>query len=299
MLGAIPSCILALIVDFVLGKVEVTLTPEGLKSADKIVFRTEKEKKRRIAAAAVLLAVMLILPLCVSLVSSLGTKKGEIVVGRLNFTEAIVLGNIYSQMIQRHTDLAVKEHFNLNGTMISMSAIANGGIDTFTNYTGVLAPNVLKLELSPDTEQLYQAAKKGMEEECDMQVSRPLGFSNAYVFAITQKTSQKYGVIKLSQLLENASSLRLGCTTAFTQREDLLPKLEEEYDVSFGSVDGLEGNIRYQAIASGRVDVIDAFETDALLLDMELVKIEDDISYFPPCQAVSVTRNETIRKYPG
>lgn len=298
LLGAIPACLLALVVDFVLGKVEAALTPEGLKSAEKIIFRTEGERKRRIAAASVLLAVILILPLCVSMASSFRAEKNKIVVGSQNFTEAIILGNIYSQMIQHHTDLDVEERFNLNGTMITMSAMESGDIDTFTDYTGVLAPNVLGMELSSDTEQLYQDVREGMEEEYDMEVSQPLGFSNTYVFAITRETSQEYGIIKLSQLLENASSLRLGCTTAFTQREDLLPKLEEEYNVSFASVDGLEGNIRYQAIASGRVDVIDAFETDAVLLDMDLVKVEDDINYFPPYQAVSVTRNETLRQYP-
>ena len=60
----------------------------------------------------------------------------------------------------------------------------------------------------------------------------------------------------------------------------------------------MEGNIRYQALASGKVDVIDAFETDAILKKMDLVKLEDDIEFFPPYQAVSITRNETLKKYP-
>ena len=60
----------------------------------------------------------------------------------------------------------------------------------------------------------------------------------------------------------------------------------------------MEGNIRYQALTSGKVDVIDAFETDAILKKMDLVKLEDDIEFFPPYQAVSITRNETLKKYP-
>lgn len=38
LLGAIPACLLALVVDFVLGKVEKALTPEGLKPAEQIVY---------------------------------------------------------------------------------------------------------------------------------------------------------------------------------------------------------------------------------------------------------------------
>ena len=63
-------------------------------------------------------------------------------------------------------------------------------------------------------------------------------------------------------------------------------------------MNGLEGNIRYQALTSGKVDVTDAFETDAILKKMNLVKLEDDIEFFPPYQAVSITRNETLKKYP-
>ncbi|MFR4548208.1 MAG: glycine betaine ABC transporter substrate-binding protein [Bifidobacterium breve] len=46
--------------------------------------------------------------------------------------------------------------------------------------------------------------------------------------------------------------------------------------------EGLEGNIRYQAIGSGKVDVVDAYETDAMLEKMDLVPLKDDIGFFPP-----------------
>ena len=179
-----------------------------------------------------------------------------------------------------------------------MSAMERGDIDTFTDYTGVLISNVLKENMSSDPREVYDSVKKGMEEKYNMQVSDSLGFSNTYVFAVTQETAEQYDLTKLSELLDQAGSLKLGCTTAFTQREDLLPKLKKEFQVSFKEVDGLEGNIRYQALSSGKVDVTDAFETDAILKKMNLVKLEDDIEFFPPYQAVSITRNETLEKYP-
>ena len=68
--------------------------------------------------------------------------------------------------------------------------------------------------------------------------------------------------------------------------------------MSFKSVNGLEGNIRYQAIASGKIDVTDAYETDAMLKKMDLISLQDNINYFPPYQAVSVTREEVLNQYP-
>lgn len=62
-----------------------------------------------------------------------------------------------------------------------------------------------------------------------MQVSDSLGFSNTYVFAVTPETAAQCHLTKLSELLAQAGSLKLGCTTAFTQREDLLPKLKKNF----------------------------------------------------------------------
>ena len=298
LLGAIPACALALLIDFILGKIEVALTPEGLKPADKICYHTEKERKKKICWSVTAFVLIFILPCLYTLSGILKPHEKKVVVGSENFTEALILGNIYSLLIQDNTDLDVEEKFNLNGTMITMSAMEGGDIDMFTDYTGVLAPNVLGLGLSTDTDQVYEQVRDGMEDQFDMKVSEPIGFSNTYVFAVSQEVSDKYGITKLSQLLEHAGELRLGCTTAFTQREDLLPKLTDEYGVSFAEVNGLEGNIRYQAIQSGKVDVIDAYETDALLKESGLVVVEDDIGFFPPYQAVSVVRDEVLDEYP-
>lgn len=250
------------------------------------------------ALPACLLALILVVPCFASVYSVFQRKEEKIVIGSENFTEALILGNIYSQLIQDQTDIKVEEKFNLNGTMITMSAMERGDIDTFTDYTGVLISNVLKEEMSSDSKEVYDRVKTGMEENYSMQVSDSLGFSNTYVFAVTSETAAQCHLTKLSELLAQAGSLKLGCTTAFTQREDLLPKLKKEFQVSFKEVNGLEGNIRYQALTSGKVDVIDAFETDAILKKMDLVKLEDDIEFFPPYQAVSITRNETLKKYP-
>ncbi len=298
LLGAIPACLLALLVDFVLGKVEKAITPEGLKPADQIVYLPRKKRMLRQGIALALCAVLLVVPAAASIVDALRSNDDKLVVGAQNFTESLILGYIYSDYISSNTDIEVEERFNLNGTMIAFSALETGSVDMFTDYTGVLAPNVLKLPLETDTDKVYQDVKSGLKEQYNIEVSAPLGSSNTYVFAVTQEVSEQYNLTTLSGLIANASQLRLGCTTAFTQREDLLPKLQQEYNVQFAQVVGLEGNIRYQAIESGKVDVIDAFETDALVIDSNLVRLEDDIGFFPPYQAVNVLRGDVYERYP-
>lgn len=229
---------------------------------------------------------------------SLAKNDDKLVIGAENFTEALIFGYLYSDLIQAKTDIPVEEKFNLNGTMIANAALDSGDIDMYTDYTGVIAPNVLKLPMNTDPDAVYKDVKKGMKDEYDAVVSEPLGSSNTYVFAVPKSVSEKYGLTKLSQLVEQAPNLRLGCTTAFTEREDLLPKFESELGAHFKEVTGLEGNIRYQALKSGDVDVTDAYETDGLLIKEGLIPLEDDLQFFPPYQAINIYRSDVIERYP-
>ena len=262
------------------------------------MYMPRKKRLARRVLALALCAALLIVPTAASVVRSLSDGEDRLVIGAQNFTESLILGNLYSELIQAKTDIPVEKTDNLNGTMITFAALKSGDIDMFTDYTGVLAPNVLKLPMETDPQKVYDDVRDGLREQYGFDVSAPIGCSNTYVFAVSREVSETYGLTRLSQLIEQAPNLRLGCTTAFTQREDLLPKLEKDFQVQFREVSGLEGNIRYQAIASGEVDVTDAYETDAMVLKSDLVRLEDDISFFPPYQAVNVVRNDVYERYP-
>lgn len=49
---------------------------------------------------------------------------------------------------------------------------------------------------------------------------------------------------------------------------------------------------------AGEVDVIDGYATDALLVKTGLIKLEDDLNFFPPYYSVNFTQQSTIDKYP-
>lgn len=298
LLGAIPACLLALAVDLILGKVEKSITPEGMKPAEQIVYVPRKKRLLRRGFAMALCASLLIVPTVASAARKIGDREEKLVIGAQNFTESLVLGDIYSELIEARTDIPVEKTYNLNGTMITVAALKSGDIHMFTDYTGVLAPNVLKLPMETDTEKVYEDVKSGLKEQYDFELSAPIGCSNTYVLGVSREVSQRYDLTKLSQLADLAPDLRLGCTTAFTQREDLLPKMEKEYGIRFKEVIGLEGNIRYQAITAGEVEVTDAYETDALVMKSDLVRLEDDVEFFPPYQAVNVFRSEILETYP-
>src|SRR5690606_37324902 len=54
----------------------------------------------------------------------------------------------------------------------------------------------------------------------------------------------------------------------------------------------------HAAAASGEVDVIGAFSTDARIHEFDLVVLEDDLGYFPPYEAVPVVRGSVLERLP-
>ncbi len=298
LLGAIPASLLALFIDYILARLERAVTPEGLKPPEQI---HRIPRFRRILDRAVtfgLCGILVLFPIEQTAVQSLGRQEKTITVGSTNFTEAIILGNIYSELIERDTDIHVAEKFNLNGSILAFSALENGDIDMYTEYTGTALANLLHQPMDTDPDRVYATVKKQMKENHRIDTSAPLGFNNTYVMSVTPETAKKFGLSKLSDLLGEARQLRLGCTVEFSQRDDSLPKMEKQYGIRFKSVDGLEGNIRYQAIAAGKVDVTDAYSTDALLQKMGLVTLKDDVHFFPPYYAVNLIRPDATEKYP-
>jgi len=56
--------------------------------------------------------------------------------------------------------------------------------------------------------------------------------------------------------------------------------------------------VKYQALASGAVDVIDGYSTDGLLARYDLVTLIDDKRFFPPYEAAAIVSNRLDRRMP-
>ena len=72
----------------------------------------------------------------------------RIVVGSKNFTEQLILGELFAQIIEARTHLPVERRFYLAGTFICQQAILAGRIDLYPEYTGTALTAVLKQQPS-------------------------------------------------------------------------------------------------------------------------------------------------------
>ena len=57
-------------------------------------------------------------------------------------------------------------------------------------------------------------------------------------------------------------------------------------------------DLTYTALASHKVDVIAGNSTDGRIAALDLVQLEDDRHYFPPYEAVYLTRKDALARIP-
>ncbi|EOR28180.1 hypothetical protein SDC9_68835 [bioreactor metagenome] len=297
--GAIPAAVLALVIDWITGKIEEATMPNGIKKSDGTmkVRRTSsnKNRKRNIVIASIL-AIAVVGGV---IVSSISNNSNKITIGSKNFTEQIILGNMLQQLIEDKTDIDVQTKLNLGGTQVAFNALKSGGIDMYVEYTGTGYVNILNItEPNSNTDEVYNVMKDRFKADFGIDVLNPMGFNNTYAMAVSKETADKYNLKTVSDLAKVSGELIAGPTIEFANREDGLLGLNKAYNMNFKTVNPVDGGLRYTALNSNETQVIDAFTTDGLIEQFKLTVLEDDKSFFPPYHAVPIVKEETLEKFP-
>ena len=289
--GAIPACILALLIDFVVGKLESSLSYTSKQKAS-----SKSGNKAKIWMIG-LASIILITAGAFKIYSTVNAED-KIVIGSKNFSESMILGNMLADLIETKTDIQVERKLNLGGTQVAFSAIKNGDIDLYVEYTGTGLVNILNQSPESDPDKVYDYVQKEFKQKYNIELLKPLGFNNTYALAVRQDTASEYGLNTISDLAKVSGNLIMGPTIEFPNREDGLIGLSKTYNIEFKDVKAVDGGLRYTAIDNHKSDVIDAFSTDGLLEAFQLKVLKDDKHFFPPYYAVPIIKEETLKDHP-
>lgn len=292
--GAIPACLLALFIDFLLGLVEKLVTPISLQKGE----TTHRRRNRKIQKSILAISTLLLAVIFIS--TSVGKTQSDrvISIGSKDFTEQAVLGNLAAELIENRTDIAVNRKFDLGGTQVCFGALQSGDVDLYIEYSGTAYSDTLKHPPISDMEEVYQTVKKEFKELYDIEILNQMAFNNTYVLAVTSETAEKYKLETISDLKSTASNMKSGTTFEFLNRDDGLPGLQKVYGFRIGESVSLDGAPRYTALVNHEVDIVDAFATDGLLKKFELKTLKDDKHFFPPYYAMPIVRGDILEQYP-
>lgn len=225
---------------------------------------------------------------------------GTIVVGSKNFAENRLLGELFAQLIEAHTEVEVERRLGLAGTEFCFEALRTGSIDLYPEYTGTGLVTLLGEEPTASKFDALATVRAEFLRRFDLHWLAPVGFENSYELAIRADLARsgERELRTISDLVPVAPTLRAGFGYEFVERGDGLPGLADTYGLSFANVQSILQAPKYQAAAAGAVDVIDAYTTDGRLLVYDLLVLEDDLGFFPPYEAAPLVRGDTLERHP-
>ncbi|EDP68868.1 hypothetical protein CAT7_06493 [Carnobacterium sp. AT7] len=277
LLGAIPAALLAILFDYLLSLFE------------KISF---KKTMITLSILSVIILGLLIAPLLMK------DKEELVIAGKLGAEPEIIM-NMYKYLIEEETDVAVTLEPNMGKTTFVFNALESGDIDVYTEYTGTILATFLNEELnSTDEQDVYKQAKKGLASQYDMTLLKPMAFNNTYTLAVTSELAEQYDLKTISDLIPIADEIKAGFTLEFSDRQDGYLGIQDLYSLKFGEVQTMEPKLRYAAIETGDINLVDAYSTDSELAQYDLVVLEDDRGLFPPYQGAPLMLDETIENFP-
>ncbi len=184
-------------------------------------------------------------------------------------------------LIEANSDIVVEQKMGIGGGTANIHpGIINGEIDIYPEYSGTGWLFVLKEDLINNPDELFAEVKEKYNSEYNIKWMEPYGFNNTFALAMDKNLAEEMNIKTYSNLSSKSNELIFGAEYDFYEREDGLPGLKEVYGFNFKNEVEMDIGLKYDAIKSKKVNVINAFSTDGLLLEYNLKVLEDDKFFF-------------------
>ncbi|HTZ55631.1 MAG TPA: glycine betaine ABC transporter substrate-binding protein [Candidatus Acidoferrum sp.] len=224
--------------------------------------------------------------------------RGTIPVGSKNFTESIVIAEIYAQALER-AGLRVERRLNLGSTQITMAAMAREQIEIYPEYTGTALISVLHHAPITDPQACYTFVRDAFAREYGIVWLDRSPMNNSQGLATTRAIAARYHLRTLSDLAPVASRLRLATIPEFITRPDGLPGLQRVYGgFHFESVRTYDISLKYEALLQGGADIATAFTTDGAIASNHLVVLDDDKHLWPAYNVAPLVTKAALAREP-
>lgn len=219
-----------------------------------------------------------------------------VVVGSKAFPEGRLLSEIVAQTIENKTGLKVERRLGLGGTSVCFDAMRRQEIDVYVEYSGT-GTMLLGSPSTGNPLKVFLETDEAFQRRFGIKWMRPFGFEDSYALAVPAELAERLQLRTISDLKRHSAEIRAGLTHEFLNREDGWKGLAEHYDLQLKVV-GLEHGLAYPAIASGAINLMDAYTTDARLERLGLVTLADNHNFFPPYEAAPVVRQQLLQQHP-
>jgi osmoprotectant transport system substrate-binding protein len=216
--------------------------------------------------------------------SGSGDASKTLTVGGANFTEALILQQLYGQLLTKAGYTI--DYKTADNREIYAKSLVSGEIDVVPEYAATMAEFLNRQKNGPDAPAVSSAdvtatvtALKPLAEAEGLSVFAVSQAANQNGFAIPKQVADANQITTLSQMAAFKKAIRLAADEECSNPERVFckPGLEKTYGfqvtvdpLGFGSTTGK------QAVVQGKDDVALTGTTDGTLEQLGLVLLEDD-----------------------
>jgi osmoprotectant transport system substrate-binding protein len=221
----------------------------------------------------------------------------QLTVGSKNFTEQLILGEIYAQGLEA-AGYNVSTDLNLGSEQVALQALEAGEISGYPEYTSTALTSFFGLapeDVPGDPAQATGESQAEFEKR-GLVTFAPAPFNSANAVGLLKETADQLGVSTVSDLEGESQDLALFGSPECRQRVDCLVGLEDGYGLKFKSFTPVDIEQRYPVLDSGQADLSILFTTDPQLSTQadKYVILEDDQGIFPAGNPVFVATQAAV-----
>ena len=219
----------------------------------------------------------------------------KIVIGSKRFTESYLIGEILKQLAEEVNEAPVDYKPGLGNTGIVFTALKEGLIDIYPEYTGTIAAEILK---RPDLISAKSAELNPLLHPLGLEASPSLGFQNNYALAMREEKAERMGIRTISDLATHPE-LILGFSHEFLGREDGWAGLKKSsYILPQSTIQAIDHSLAYDALSQNKIDVMDVYSTDPKIKKYHLRVLPDDKHFFPTYEGILLYRLDAAQEFP-
>ena len=201
-------------------------------------------------------------------------------VGSKDFTENILLGEMYAQALENE-GASVNKQINLGGTSVNRDALTSNDIDVYPDYNGTGWTVFLGNEdPSTDPQELYDMTAEADLEQNNIKWIGLSPFNDTYGFAANGDLAESEGPFDLQGMadyLEANPDATVCMETEFPDRPDGLVLFEDAtgYEVPNSQTQILDTGLIYTETSDGNCDFGEVFTTDGRITALNLQLVDD------------------------
>lgn len=217
-----------------------------------------------------------------------GAGTGTIVVGSANFTESMVLAELYAQALAaKGVDASTRP--GIGSREVYLRALRDGSIQAVPEYSGNLLQYLDPENPAAKPEDIEAALAQAVGP--DLAVLNAARAANQDVYCVTRAYSEEHQLTSLADLPKVASNAILGGPAELKDRPYGPPGLEAIYRATFKefrTYDSLA--IKVKDLTDNTIQVATFFTTDAAIADNDLVMLSDPEMMILPQQVIPLVR---------